>query len=271
MPELPEVETTRIGIAPYILGETVDEIIIRNHQLRWPVNKRLVAELPGQEIRQVKRRGKYLLLITAQSSLIIHLGMSGNLRILLKSKPAEKHDHIDVHFQSGVVLRFNDPRRFGCFIHTKRDPYQHKLLCALGPEPLSDEFNSDYLFEKSRNRSQLIKTFIMDSKVVVGVGNIYANESLFSAGIHPKRRANNISQHRYEQLIVAIKDVLQQAIQKGGTTLRDFINSEGKPGYFRNELNVYDRADEDCVNCQRPIKHIRIAQRSSFYCSQCQR
>ncbi len=270
MPELPEVETTRIGIAPHVLGETVRQFILRNRNLRWPVSYRIAKELPGQKIRQVKRRGKYILIYTDEACLIVHLGMSGNLRILLEQTAPQKHDHVDIEFESGVVLRFTDPRRFGCILYTRKDPLHHDLLKNLGPEPLSNEFDAVSLFEKSRNKKQIIKSFIMDSKVVVGVGNIYANESLFAAGIHPKRKAEKISMPRYEILVMEIKNVLAHALEKGGTTLRDFTNSEGKSGYFRQELQVYGRASEPCPNCQQMIKLVRLGQRSTYYCHHCQ-
>ncbi len=270
MPELPEVETTRIGIAPYLLGETISNIIVRNYQLRWPISKTITKNLPGQEIRQVKRRGKYIIIKTNEAAIILHLGMSGHLRILLEPKKIQKHDHVDLELSSGTILRFNDPRRFGCLIYTKRDPLKHDLIKSLGPEPLEDDFTAEYLYEKSRNRKTFVKTFIMDSKVVVGVGNIYASESLFQAGILPKRKANKISFERYEKLVAEIKAVLKLALQKGGTTLRDFTNSDGKPGYFRHELNVYDRAEEPCKKCGNPIQIIQLGQRSTYYCTHCQ-
>lgn len=271
MPELPEVETTRIGIAPHVLGETVKNIIIRNRNLRWPISRLLKKELPGNEIRKIKRRGKYILLYTDTACLIVHLGMSGSLRVLLKKSPAEKHDHVDIEFNSGACLRFTDPRRFGSMHWTKKDPLNHKLLKILGPEPLSNEFNADYLYSKSRGKTKNIKTLIMDSKIVVGVGNIYASESLFRAGINPNRISGKISKTRYEKLIIEIKNVLEEAIKKGGTTLRDFVNGEGKPGYFSQELNVYNRQGENCYACGKQIKQIRIGQRSTFYCPNCQR
>ena len=269
MPELPEVETTRIGIAPFLLGEVVQSITVRNYKLRWPILKSIHQKLPGQEIREVKRRGKYIILMTDQASVIIHLGMSGHLNILLKPTPPQKHDHVDIVFNSGITLRFTDPRRFGCFIYTKT-PYQHKLLSDLGVEPLSEDFSADYLYKKSRTRKTSIKNLIMDAKVVVGIGNIYANESLFKSEISPKRHANKISFDRYQLLVQSIKEVLENALQKGGTTLRDFVNSEGKPGYFQQELAVYGRDGQACFKCKKPIQIYRLGQRSTYYCSNCQ-
>jgi len=271
MPELPEVETTRAGIAPYLLGETVARITIRNRNLRWPVSRRLQHELPGQSIRKVDRRGKYLLIHTELGCMILHLGMSGHLRVLQSMSAPNVHDHVDIEFASGTILRFTDPRRFGSLHWTKRDPSQHALLKHLGPEPLSENLHGDYLFQLSRSRKQAVKSFIMDSRIVVGVGNIYASESLFAAGIHPRRRAGHISLVRYTALADAIRNVLQMALARGGTTLRDFVGGDGRPGYFRHELKVYDRTGLPCMNCGQPIKQLRIAQRSSYYCSRCQR
>jgi len=271
MPELPEVETTRAGIAPYLLGETVARITIRNRNLRWPVSRRLQHELPGQSIRKVDRRGKYLLIHTELGCMILHLGMSGHLRVLQSMSAPNVHDHVDIEFASGTILRFTDPRRFGSIHWTKKDPAQHALLKHLGPEPLSDDLHGDYLFQLSRSRKQAVKSFIMDSRIVVGVGNIYASESLFAAGIHPRRRAGHISLVRYTALADAIRNVLQMALARGGTTLRDFVGGDGRPGYFRHELKVYDRTGLPCMNCGQPIKQLRIAQRSSYYCSRCQR
>ena len=271
MPELPEVETTRIGIAPYVVGETIIDVIVRNARLRWPVPKQLKKTLCKQTIQKLKRRAKYLLFHADKGCLLLHLGMSGSLRIVDKNTPPGKHDHVDLVFNSGKCLRFRDPRRFGSIHWTQDNPHQHKLIHHLGPEPLSDDLNGDYLFQKSRNRTQAIKTFIMDSRNIVGVGNIYANEALFSAGIHPKRKAGSVAKARYEKLARAIKTVLSQALAKGGTTLRDFVNSEGNPGYFQQELQVYGRAGGPCLNCDSIIKTERLRQRSTFYCTNCQR
>ena len=271
MPELPEVETSRRGIEPHILNKKVSDIVIRQKQLRWPITAGLKKQCTNQTIKHVERRGKYILLRTDTGTVIIHLGMSGSLRILNKNTPAEKHDHLDIIFDNNKILRFRDPRKFGCVLWTKSDPLKHKLLKKLGPEPLESSFNADYLFECSRNRKIAIKSFLMNSHIVVGVGNIYANESLFSAGINPKRAANKISLQRYQKLVPAIKQILLQSIEQGGTTLKDFINEEGKPGYFQQTLNVYGRASKPCVTCGCTIKQITQAQRSTFYCSQCQR
>jgi len=270
MPELPEVETSRRGIEPHILHKNVTDVVIREKQLRWPIPSTLKKQLVNQKVNEVSRRGKYILLVTDMGTVIIHLGMSGSLRILDKSIPAEKHDHIDICFKD-TILRLRDPRRFGSVLWTKKDPLEHKLLRELGPEPLSDEFNAEYLFKLSRQRKVAIKTFLMNSHIVVGVGNIYANESLFSAGINPKRSANNISLSRYQRLVPIIKDILSRAISQGGTTLKDFTQQDGKPGYFQQTLSVYGRAGKPCPVCGQAIRQINQAQRSSFYCTRCQK
>ncbi len=271
MPELPEVETTRRGIAPYVAGQRVTRIIVRNARLRQPVSPELAGGLVGQTLQAVERRGKYLLLRSPVGSVIIHLGMSGSLRILPSATPAEKHDHVDIVLASGDCLRLRDPRRFGAVLWTQENPLQHALLRDLGPEPFSDAFDGVYLYQRSRGRSLAIKQFIMDSHIVTGVGNIYASETLFLAGIHPLRAAGRISQQRYQRLTLAIQQVLSDAIAQGGTTLRDFYNGEGKPGYFQQQLKAYGRTDQPCVRCGRAIVQIKQGQRSTFFCATCQR
>ncbi len=271
MPELPEVETTRRGIAPHIEGKRVSDVIVRHHQLRWPVPRALKKKLSGHRINSVSRRAKYLLLGFDHGTLILHLGMSGSLRIIEKEIAAEKHDHVDIVLEGGRALRLTDPRRFGAVLWTRDDPNRHELIAHLGPEPLSDAFNSDYLYQQSRKRKSSIKQFIMDGKVVVGVGNIYASESLFLAGINPKSIAGKVSKARMERLTAAIKQVLAAAIEQGGTTLRDFVGGDGKPGYFAQQLNVYGRDGEACHECGTTIRQITQGQRSSFYCPSCQR
>lgn len=271
MPELPEVETTRRGIAPHIENNTIIKVIVRNRNMRWPIPNGLNNKLKNQKIISVTRRAKYLLLKTKLGSLIIHLGMSGSLRILPSNAAVEKHDHFELQFKNGLCLRLRDPRRFGCVLWEKGDPQQHKLLINLGPEPLEKTFNADLLFEKSRKRKTSIKQFIMDAKIVVGVGNIYASEALFLAGIKPTRFAGKITQQNAKDLTAAIKEILKQAIKQGGTTLKDFRSSDGKPGYFQQKLKVYDRKNEPCLNCKKPIKKITLGQRSTFYCSHCQK
>ena len=271
MPELPEVETTRCGIAPHIEQNIISKVIVRNRNLRWPIPTGLNKKLSQQKINSVTRRAKYLLINTDTGTLIIHLGMSGSLRILSSDEAIEKHDHFELQFEDGICLRLRDPRRFGCVLWEKNDPSSHKLLVNLGPEPLEKNFNSALLFEKSRKRKTTIKQFIMDAKVVVGVGNIYASESLFLAGINPKRLAGKITKKNAQDLTKAIKQILKLAIKQGGTTLKDFRSSDGKPGYFQQKLRVYDRKDQPCLKCKKPIKHIVLGQRSTFYCSNCQK
>lgn len=270
MPELPEVETTRRGIAPHIEGRTVEQVIVRHSQLRWPVSEELCESACGQIILSVSRRAKYLLLNTAAGTMIIHLGMSGSLRIAKDATPLTKHDHIDICLDSGQRLRYRDPRRFGAMLWTSGDPLQHSLLSSLGPEPLDEVFDGNYLYQRARRRAIPVKQFIMDGHVVVGVGNIYANESLFLAGIHPGRSAGRIGLARYQRLAGLIKSVLAEAIQAGGTSLRDFVNGDGNPGYFSRALQVYGRAGQACIRCQANLKEIRMAQRSTVYCANCQ-
>jgi formamidopyrimidine-DNA glycosylase len=271
MPELPEVETTRRGIAPHIEGRTVSHVQVRDGRLRWPVPADLPDILQGQVIASVARRGKYLLLDTQTGTLLVHLGMSGSLRIINDQQAPGKHDHIDVVFDDGAVLRFNDPRRFGAMLWTDQDAHTHPLLKDLGPEPLLADFSGELLYRKSRQRKVPVKTFIMDSHVVVGVGNIYANEALFTAGILPTRHAGNIALARYEKLAGCIRAVLEYAIGQGGTTLRNFVNETGKPGYFKQQLKVYGRAGLPCVQCGAALTEIRLANRTTVFCKTCQR
>jgi len=272
MPELPEVETTRRGIAPHVTGRRVEKVIVRQRRLRWPVPAALDRELPGQVIASVSRRAKYLLLGTDRGTVILHLGMSGNLRLVPAAEPPGKHDHVDIVLDDGRALRLRDPRRFGAVLWTRTDPAGHQLLRDLGPEPLDeDHFDGDYLFQRSRGRRQSVKTFLMDSHTVVGVGNIYANEALFMAGIRPGIAAGRISRPRYRRLAEAVVQVLGDAIAAGGTTLRDFLASDGRPGYFAQQLRVYGRAGLPCPVCGTPIRGTRLGQRSTFYCPQCQK
>ncbi|MBV1910975.1 MAG: bifunctional DNA-formamidopyrimidine glycosylase/DNA-(apurinic or apyrimidinic site) lyase [Kangiellaceae bacterium] len=268
MPELPEVETTKNGISPYALGRTIIDIVVRESKLRWPVEPSLKQQLVGREISQISRRAKYLLLETDVGDLMIHLGMSGSLRVI-STEPVKKHDHVDICLDNGKTIRFNDPRRFGSIILNKQGNH-HQLLEKLGVEPLSDEFDSDYLYHYAHNRKVAIKTFIMNNHIVVGVGNIYAQESLFLAGINPKRLASNISQARIELLVSTIKQVLLDAIQAGGSSLKDFTGADGKPGYFQQTLNVYGRHNELCTRCEKKLKQITLGQRTTVYCVQCQ-
>jgi len=269
MPELPEVETTRRGIAPHTEGKKVCGVTVRQRQLRWPIPTRLGSTITGHKIKSVERRAKYLLLRFDHGTLIMHLGMSGSLRILPRNTEPEKHDHFDLELAK-VCLRLRDPRRFGAVLWTKQDPHQHKLLKHLGPEPLSAEFNGEHLHQLAQKRRAPVKSFIMDGRVVVGAGNIYANEALFMSGIHPKRPCNQISLEQYQTLANHIKEVLKAAIKQGGTTLRDFQQGDGQPGYFAQQLQVYGKGGEPCPNCGHAIKQERIGQRSAFYCTNCQ-
>lgn len=270
MPELPEVETSRRGIAPYIVGERIDGIVIRERRLRWPISTDIDQQLPGATIDSVGRRAKYLLLNTKSGTAILHLGMSGSVYIVERDAPAGVHDHFDIELASGKSLRFRDPRRFGS-LHWTDDAEQHWLLRKLGPEPLSSDFSGDYLWAKSRGRRVGIKQFIMNAAIVVGVGNIYASESLFLSGIHPRRAAGRIALCRYESLARTIKEVLEKSIRAGGTTLRDFYGGDGEAGYFQQELEVYGRDGEPCLRCERPVSVIVLGQRSTYYCKNCQR
>jgi formamidopyrimidine-DNA glycosylase len=269
MPELPEVETTRRGIKPYIDQQIITQVIVRQTKLRWPVPVE-IKQMEGQEVESVTRRGKYILIETPAGTALIHLGMSGSLRIVDAGTEPEKHDHIDIVLDSGKAVRMRDPRRFGAFLWTTQNPLKHKLIRYLGPEPLTDDFNADYLYQASRGRSMSIKQFIMTGQVVVGVGNIYACESLFKTGISPKWSAGKVSKERYAKLVEEIKIVLANAIEQGGTTLRDFVQVGGSPGYFAQQLNVYGRKGESCLQCGSEIKQITQGQRSTFYCAKCQ-
>ena len=270
MPELPEVETTRRGIEPHVVGRTVVRLVVRNPRLRWRVTPKLVREFSGQTIESVTRRGKYLLFTTAAGTAILHLGMSGSLRVVPCAQAADAYDHVDIVLDNGDCLRLHDPRRFGALLWTHDDPQKHKLLRDLGPEPLSADFSGDYLFEKSRGRKRAIRDFLLDSQVIAGIGNIYANEALFAAGLRPTRAAGRIDRARYRRLAESIRATLKRALKAGGTTLRDFRNGRGEPGYFQLSLNVYGRAGEPCLVCRTPIRTQRLGQRSAFFCPKCQ-
>lgn len=270
MPELPEVETTLRGITPHIINRQVTAVSVRQPRLRWPVPADLSRLLAGQALMATARRGKYLLLTFANGTLLMHLGMSGSLRIVPLGTAPAAHDHVDIAF-AGNVLRYHDPRRFGSILWQAGKISEHALLAHLGPEPLSDEFTGAGLFARTRKRTQNIKQFLMDSKTVVGVGNIYANEALFMAGIKPIRKAGLLTRRQSDELVARVKFVLAQAIEQGGTTLRDFVGGDGKPGYFQQQLLVYGRAGKPCVRCQKPLKEIRLGQRSTVYCTACQR
>jgi formamidopyrimidine-DNA glycosylase len=268
MPELPEVETTRRGIEPHVCDQLIEKVILRETRLRWPISAE-VSDLQGRQIRAVSRRGKYLLMHLDQGNLIWHLGMSGSMRILPTGSAAETHEHVEFQLSNGQALKFRDPRRFGALLYCAQDPLQHRLLRLLGPEPLGEAFDTDYLYHCCRKRSAAIKTVLMNSHIVVGVGNIYACEALFLAGIRPTRAARRISKPRIARLVGAIRDTLVSAIGHGGTTLQDFTQVDGKPGYFRHELQVYGNKGP-CKQCGKTIKQLVQAQRSSYFCPGCQ-
>lgn len=270
MPELPEVQTILRGITPHLEGAWIDRLLVREHRLRYPVPAQTGQRVQGQRIVSLWRRGKYLLLELERGTILVHLGMSGSLRVLASATPPGRHDHLDLCLVGGTCLRLRDPRRFGVFLWTPDPPADHPLLAHLGPEPLTPDFHGDYLYRVSRTRRCAVKALIMDAGVVVGVGNIYANESLYLAGIHPGRPGNRIGRARYQRLVDEIKRVLADAIGQGGTTLRDFVQEDGNPGYFAQSLKVYGRAGEACPDCGSPIRQRRIGQRSSFYCPRCQ-
>lgn len=270
MPELPEVETTRRGIKPWLEGNIITEIAVHNASLRWPVPDAL-QDLQNQEIDSVRRRGKYLLLACKKGTVIIHLGMSGSLRICEPDSARRKHDHVELTISRNKVLRYHDPRRFGCVLWHIGDIEQHRLLASLGPEPLSEAFNPRYLKDCVRKRKIAIKNLVMDSHIVVGVGNIYASEALFKAGIRPTRTASRVTKNECDELVLAIKKTLTDSIEQGGTTLKDFVNSDGNPGYFAQSLNVYGRKNEPCHICTTLVKAMVIGQRASYYCPTCQK
>lgn len=307
MPELPEVETTRRGLAPHLEGRRVLGVTLRRPDLRWPIPGEIEALLPGQTVRAVRRRAKYLLMDTDAGTAIWHLGMSGSMRVLPADTPVQAHDHVDLLIGSdagsaqaptptltrvrgrarstrateasphgednhaGVrVLRFNDPRRFGCLLW-QAPGETHALLRELGPEPLEDDFDGCYLFERSRGRKAPVKAFLMDQRIVVGVGNIYAAEALFAAGVSPLRAAGKVSRERYDLIAAEIRRILAYAIRRGGTTLRDFLSPDGAPGYFEQELSAYGRGGEPCPRCGRPLKEAMLAQRATVWCGHCQR
>ncbi len=268
MPELPEVETSRLGITPHLQGQTIKAIVVRTDKLRWPIPQEL-QKLVGQRVQSIRRRAKYLMIDTPEGSAIIHLGMSGSLRVLDEEVPSAKHDHVDLVLENGKVLRYNDPRKFGAWLYSEVG-VAHQVLSKLGPEPLTNEFNSEYFAEKAKNKKTVVKQFIMNNAVVVGVGNIYASESLFMAQIHPKTPVGSLKASQITVLVAEIKKVLETAIKQGGTTLKDFNQVDGKPGYFAQELKVYGRAGKECPVCSSKIEEEKIGQRNSFWCGKCQ-
>jgi len=270
VPELPEVETTRCGIEPHVVGKRVVRVVVRNARLRWRVPKTLRTQLPGQRIRAVTRRAKYLLLRADTGTVIVHLGMSGSLRVVAAGDPPGKFDHVDLVLANGDCLRLRDPRRFGAVLWTVAAPDVHKLLAGLGPEPLGKDFSGAYLYRITRDRTRAIRDVLLDGRLVAGIGNIYANEALFRAGIRPTRPAGRLSLAEATRLVQALRATLKRALRAGGTTLRDFRSSDGEPGHFQLLLKVYGRAGERCRSCRRPIQLHRLGQRSAFYCRRCQ-
>ncbi|MCA0402566.1 MAG: bifunctional DNA-formamidopyrimidine glycosylase/DNA-(apurinic or apyrimidinic site) lyase [Proteobacteria bacterium] len=271
MPELPEVETTKRGITPFVLGQKIEKVIVRNRSLRYLIDEQFAEQCQGKEIQAIERRSKYLLFSLNEGNLINHLGMSGHLRVVSAEIEAAKHDHLDLILSNGSCLRYNDPRRFGLWLYQEISFDSHPLLAHLGPEPLTDDFNTNYLLGKAKNKQQNIKTFIMNNNVVVGVGNIYASESLFLAKIHPEMKASALTPKQAANLVDAIKIILAKAIEAGGTTLRDFYKSDGKPGYFSQDLKVYGRKDLACTRCNHSIQSKIITGRNSYFCSSCQK
>ena len=270
MPELPEVETTRRGLVPRIVGRSIRDVVVREPRLRWPVPRDLGARLRGQVVQSIQRRGKYLLFDCGTGHLLVHLGMSGRLTVVPPDQPLRRHDHVDIAFQGGEVMRFNDPRRFGAVLWV-RDPARHALLDRMGVEPFDDAFSGELLHRLARGRRVPVKQFVMDAHIVTGIGNIYANEALFGARIHPARAAGRIARQRYDRLVAEIRDVLRRAIAAGGSSLRDFVRSDGRPGYFQLEYAVYGREGEPCPSCDGPVRSLRHGGRSTFYCPTCQR
>ena len=270
MPELPEVETVRRGLSLHLIDRCIRKVVVRQRRLRYPIPRGLEQKIKGLCIKAIERRAKYLLIRLESGCLICHLGMSGSLRIVDRTSTASSHDHVDICIDDSRVLRFRDPRKFGAILWTAKDPMQHRLLRDLGPEPLSANFNSKYLYQLSQGRKLAIKSFLMDSRIVVGIGNIYASEALFRAGVHPRRAAGKISHIRYRSIVEAVRVTLKNAIKEGGTTLRNFVAEDGRPGYFKQALNVYQRTGEPCPSCKTPIRLMRIGQRSTFYCPRCQ-
>lgn len=270
MPELPEVETVRRGIAPQLIGQTVTQVVVYQPRLRWPIPSQLGEAWPGQRIERVERRAKYLLLPSTAGCAIFHLGMTGKLRVVAGTAPLQKHDHVAVHLANGQALRFNDSRRFGCLLWTEEAPQHHPLLTKLGVEPLAAECDAQWLWERAQRREVAVKQFIMDQQVVVGVGNIYASEALFAAGISPLRPAKHVSYEEYQRLVHAVRDILTAAIEQGGSTVRDFVGGCGERGTFQTQLMVYGRDQQPCQRCTTPLQRIRQGQRSTYYCPQCQ-
>jgi formamidopyrimidine-DNA glycosylase len=271
MPELPEVETTRRGLLPHMVGRRIGAMVVRNASLRWPVPADIPKRLRGETIRDIRRRAKYLLFDLGEGHLLVHLGMSGRLTLVPAGTPARKHDHVDIELDGGRMLRFTDPRRFGAVLWLESPAERHALLRDLGLEPLDRAFTGEALRALAKGRSVSIKQFLMNGRIVTGVGNIYASEALFHAGIAPGRSAGRVSAARFDRLAEAVRRTLARAIDAGGSTLRDFASAEGRPGYFQHRHAVYQREGKPCRVCKTPIRALRQGQRSTFYCPQCQK
>ena len=271
MPELPEVETTRRELAPRLIGQRISRVLIREPRLRWPIPPELAERLEGHRITGLGRRAKYLLASTRDGTALIHLGMAGSLRIVAADEPPGRHDHVDWRLEGGQCLRYRDPRRFGAMLWWEGPPAGHPLLSRLGPEPFSDAFHGEWLYERSRGRRAAVKSFLMDGRIVAGMGNIYANEALFEAAIHPQRPAGRISRARYERLAAVIRGILARSIGAGGTSFRDYVRTDGEPGRYQARLMVYDRAGEPCLRCGAALRGSVVGQRSTVWCPRCQR
>jgi len=271
MPELPEVETAVRGIRPWMTGKRIAKVVVRKGKLRWPIPRKLAGVLPGQRIHAIDRRAKYMLLRTGTGTVIMHLGMSGSIRVVRSTEMPGPYDRFDLVTKDGLCLRLRDPRRFGCVLWTEGPPAAHRLLAGLGPEPLEPQFSGRYLFAVARKRRAPVKNLLMNGRIVAGIGNIYASESLHHSGIHPLRAGGRISRHRYNRLVESVRHVLTRAIEAGGTTLRNFASTDGKPGSFKLSLNVYDRAGQPCRRCGEPIRRTVTGGRATYYCPHCQR
>jgi formamidopyrimidine-DNA glycosylase len=271
MPELPEVETTRRGVAPHVVGRVVSEVQVYDRRLRWPVPDDLAARLQGRRIDALARRSKYLLFGIGSETLLVHLGMTGSLRVYRQAPARKRHDHVDIVLDDGTLLRYNDPRRFGAMLWVTGPAHEHPLLRGLGPEPFDPAFDARHFWNATRRRTAAIKVALMDNALVVGVGNIYANEALFRAGIRPATPAWRLSRPRLERLVTEVRSVLTEALAKGGSTLRDYVDASGEPGYFQLHYFVYGREGQPCRICATPIRHRRLGGRASFYCPACQK
>lgn len=271
MPELPEVETTRRGLVPHVVGRRIRDVVVRNPHLRWPVPRDLRRRLRGEEVLAIRRRGKYLLFDCRKGHLLVHLGMSGRMSLVPQDAPAQRHDHIDLRLEGEHALRLTDPRRFGAMLWLETPAEDHLLLRGLGLEPFESGFTGEALARLAHGRRVAVKQFLMNSRIVTGIGNIYASEALWEARVHPNRSVAEISARRWEMIAAAVRGTLERALAAGGTTLRDFASAQGQPGYFQHEFAVYGRKGEPCRRCRTRIRASRQGQRSTFFCPRCQR